>query len=247
MAQSAYTLTSSASESVHVDRSRNSRELGTYFRARRPGLEAGLIKSFLRKFPYAPRANCRLTVFHEPRMATGVPDIVAVIWDSRTVSAWRGSRPLLTPRQLRLLHLLVEHGPSTQELLNNVFGRGIVSDLEVLSVAGMVHKASEVWKPRALHKIFAVREIIAIEAKMDDWSTAILQASANTWFASLSCILVPHLPKGAPVLDRARLRGLGVWTHDNGTPVPSLKPKRRPLPRSYGSWLLNEWIYRLVV
>jgi hypothetical protein len=89
--------------------------------------------------------------------------------------------------------------------------------------------------------MFAIRRIIAIEAKISEWRAALDQAFVNTWFTPESYILVPMIPKGAMLFDAAIQRGIGVLSKER----PCLVPRKLGRPRSYASWLFNEWTWRL--
>jgi hypothetical protein len=106
----------------------------------------------------------------------------------------------------------------------------------------MVRLRNSEWEPRALSRIFAVRAIIAIEAKISEWRAAVQRVFLNTWFASSSYVLVPHIPRRSNLLNHASSRGVGVLSLENSAqklPVSSSMP-----PRSYASWLFNEWAWK---
>jgi hypothetical protein len=125
--------------------------------------------------------------------------------------------------------------------LRKVFARSIGRSVERLTEAGILRSKGARWLLEPLSRIFAVREIIAVEAKVNKWKAAIAQAELNMWFASSSYVLVPEVPRRSSLLETARQLGIGVSTKYR-TPV---KPVRTgPLPRSYMSWLFNEWAWR---
>ena len=64
-------------------------------------------------------------------------------------------------------------------------------------------------KPRSLARAFAVKHIVA-RAKVSDWSTALMQAAANHWFASHSYILIPPSRVLERINQRAEELGVGV-------------------------------------
>ena len=98
--------------------------------------------------------------------------------------------------------------------------------------------------PERLSRTFAVRHIVAIEAKVGNWSRALQQAAANRWFASQSFILIPPTRSLTAVSSRARELGVGVLTFDGGKVRQVVESKRFVIPASYGSWLFNEWALR---
>jgi hypothetical protein len=96
----------------------------------------------------------------------------------------------------------------------------------------------------SLARIFAVREIVAIEAKIREWSEAIAQARLNTWFASRSFVLVPSVPRRSQLLAEAESSAVGVFSRGPGMSPVVREANRFGLPRSYASWLFNEWVWR---
>lgn len=84
--------------------------------------------------------------------------------------------------------------------------------------------------------------MIAVEAKIDEWKAALEQAHLNTWFASESCVLVPRVPRNSELLRTAQELGVRVLARESDQwdiPDPI-----RSGPRSYVSWLFNDWAWR---
>jgi ribonuclease HI len=63
--------------------------------------------------------------------------------------------------------------------------------IEALEKAELVYFNGISVVPKALHHVFAVSKIVAVEAKLGNWQRALSQAVGNTWFASESYILIP--------------------------------------------------------
>lgn len=219
----------------------NLTSMGLSFRGRTPGPESDLVDWFLATCPIRTPAGCRTTIFCEPRLESGFPDLVVVTWSPIPVRDWISERALLTCRDLRVLHFLMSQPFSSHGRLQELFPSKLKSTLDRLQAADLIRERRTGWMPRALSESFAVRSIVAIEAKIRNWRDGLEQAVLNTWFASHSYILLPHIPRHSPLLDEARLHGIGVWTRDN-VRFPRSAPDR--LPRSYVSWLFNEWAWR---
>jgi hypothetical protein len=122
-----------------------------------------------------------------------------------------------------------------------LFGSETDRSLERLARSDMALLRGNHWRARPLSKIFAIRRIIAIEAKVSEWRAALDQAFINTWFTPESYVLVPVIPRGASLLDTALKQGIGVLSKQR----PHLEPRPAMRPRSYASWLFNEWSWRL--
>ena len=93
-------------------------------------------------------------------------------------------------------------------------------------------------------KSFAVRNIIAIEAKVADWQRAARQAYLNTWFTAESYVLLPDAGSDHPLHATAKALGIGVVSQTQGLVRKPCSTESRP--RSYAAWLFNEWVWRAI-
>lgn len=219
--------------------------LGPRCRAPRPGPETDLVDRFVGSLATlgAGRRTLRTTLFREPRLMSGFPDLVAVTWHAPTAERWRGERREVTTADLRLVQFLVASGPTPAAVLQQAFGCRQLARLPLLRDAGLVTARGETWRVTRLRDAFAVRGIVAFEAKISDLGEALAQASANRWFASESYVLLAAAPRGADAASRALRLGVGIWVEGRNTPlVPA--PRNAEQPVSFASWLFNEWAWR---
>lgn len=219
------------------------RRIGVAFRRSRPGPEERLVNWLIEALPFQVPPTCRATVFREPRLDSGFPDLVIVVWHPPTMQKWAAARDKLMPADLRLLQYLVNNGPADENDLRAVFsGRQLRAALDRLEEAILVRRFRSGWAARSVQKSFAVRNIIAVEAKIVDWQAAAQQAYLNTWFTPESYVLLPIAAKGHPLRAAARKLGIGVVSKAQGL---VRKPRSNGAqPRSYASWLFNEWAWR---
>ncbi|MGO8878635.1 MAG: hypothetical protein ACLQMS_03880 [Desulfomonilaceae bacterium] len=225
-----------------VDSSSTNVPLGARFRRRRPGPELELVETFLREMPLRIPRDCRATVFREPRLESGYPDLIIVVWREQVTLKWRPERESLETLDLRLMHFMHHAQRASENELVRWFGRRATSSIERLYDAAMIRKIGSSWTPCALRHSFAASEIIAIEAKISKWTEVLNQALLNTWFASKSYVLVPNPPSNRQ-LDAAQRLGIGVCSLDGGE-VREVVSDATRLPRSYASWVLNDWAWR---
>ncbi|HEY2786038.1 MAG TPA: hypothetical protein VGJ05_13805, partial [Fimbriiglobus sp.] len=168
---------------------------GPAYRTPTAGPELNLVAEYVRsRLPSPPRGQA-LTVFLEPEIESGFPDAVAVYWLVSTAQRWSPERTRLTPIDIRIAHFLATMGRSTRDFLCNFFFSGLGKSLERLVTAGMVRRSGQYWLLRPLHCIYAVRRLVAIEAKVSHWRGGLMQAAQNRWFASESYLLLPEMPK----------------------------------------------------
>lgn len=215
---------------------------------RRPklGPELDLVQSFFNEdgIPSAPEGQ-EITVFFEPKIDSGFPDLVAVYWDKNTLESWPEERLSLTRSDVRLAQYLYVIGHCDRQFMVDEFGRSVCLSLERLVNAGMVGKKEDTFALQPIEEIFAIRRLIALEAKMADWQEGLIQAVQNTWFASESYLLLPSMPKSKQLSAQASTLGIGLVTLD--IPVDYCEPlaRREMLPQSHGCWIFNEWLMRI--
>lgn len=217
-------------------------DLGARFRKQREGPESKLVDAFLDVLPLRMSPGSRATIFREPSLASGFPDLVIVVWRESVALHWPEARMSLETSDLRLMHLLHQKGGASQSEVVDVFGRRSSWSLERLYEAGMIRRKGESWIPYSLRRSFAASKIIAIEAKIGRWSDVMNQAVLNTWFASKSYVLVSTPPSEAQ-LDSAQRWGIGVCSISDAD-VHEVESDVSHLPRSYASWVLNDWAWR---
>src|SRR5882762_9514746 len=87
------------------------------------GPEKALINSFVVNRPFPIPKNKLATIFVEPRIESGYPDLVIVLTEHKRLKHWNPERDYLVPDDFRLLHLLVGTGKKTNGELNQYLGR----------------------------------------------------------------------------------------------------------------------------
>mgnify|MGYP001590883292 CR=1 FL=1 len=208
----------------------------------RPGPESALVERFLEEFPLSASRGIRVTLFREPKLDSGFPDLVSVSWHPATADKWSANRARLKRDDLRLLHLLESSGPLRGiDLDRHGEGRASTS-LKRLVDLGLARMTRAGWRSASARATFAVRKIVAFEAKVADLNGAVAQASLNRWFASESYILVPRAPR-ASIEVNAKRHGVGIWVVGSRRPLLAAADGGRQ-PVSYASWLFNEWAWR---
>lgn len=205
------------------------------------GPEAEMVNSYLSERV----SSSDFVAFLEPELDTGFPDLVLVKWRPHDAESWPATRASLTTADLKLAHALYTSGGALLSELERLLQRPVRTAAERLESSGLAYRRGERLMPVALRRSFGASKIISIEAKVSDWRAALHQATRNTWFASHSYILVPSLPRNAePIISAASDAGVGVLTLDHSLHNPALRAPNHGLPRSYASWLVNEWAWQ---
>ena len=89
--------------------------VGMSFRSCRPGPEHDLVEKFLVNCVSKIPRGCKVTIFREPRIETGFPDLVLVVWHVATTMRWNPLRANLTKEDIRLMHYLVRSGATSHD------------------------------------------------------------------------------------------------------------------------------------
>lgn len=217
---------------------------GLNLREPRQGPEYDLVREYVVSYLPCPSRGQTLTVFIEPEIESGFPDIVAVYTQVATMRRWTSARASLTKVDVRIAHFLATMGASDIDRLKRFFPANPKRSLERLLAAGVVRNTSGTWRLKALEDVFAVKRLVAIEAKIVDWQDGLQQAFQNVWFASESYLLLPRLPQAPLLLEKARRFGVGLRVLGQPLDSSELCPRQAQIPRSYASWLFNEWVWR---
>jgi eukaryotic-like serine/threonine-protein kinase len=209
-------------------------DIGIQFRKSRSGPEEELVSLFLQRLKLKLHSGLSVTFFKEPRLESGFPDIVGVIWHKATAEKWNDSRKLLQNFDLRLMHYLSQHGTANVEFLQQIFGKNVKDSIDKLEASDMVRYKGVNVKSRPLSKLYATKHIFAIEAKINHWQTALNQAFLNRWFATSSYVLFPNTPSSKKLFSKAESFGVRVW-NPNQNFLDSDYFSFDNLPESYGS------------
>jgi hypothetical protein len=164
------------------------------------------------------------------------------VWREGRTTDWGEPRLALLPIDLRLMHYIFQRRKASDVELTDHFGsRSVRCSLERLLDAGLVRSSGRSWLPCAFERAFAATKIIAIEAKIGNWSYVLSQARLNTWFASRSYVLVPRASQAQ--IEEAQQLGIGVLSPERGK-IREQAAASGPLPRSYASWIVNDVAWR---
>jgi hypothetical protein len=211
------------------------------------GPEALFVSSFLSSGMLASSIDAPL-IFNEPKLPIGFPDVVAVYLRDTEITL-NPTRNALHHDHLRLMYHVSSVGEaSVDEIQSDLGWRSSVLQrcIADLADADLLYLRGRRVVARGLRTVFAAKKIVAIEAKLDNWSRALEQASSNTWFASHSYVLIPRNRNLAVINSEARALGIGVMVFDGEKTEITVEARKHSLPASYGSWLFNEWTIRRV-
>lgn len=220
-------------------------------RKRTEGPESILVDSFLSSFEEMfGEKSLKFSVFVEPYIDIGFPDVIGVLWDEKSTKVWSKERMLINSKDIRILnHLSLQDRLKSTFEIHNELGyseREVDRSITRLHDAGLIIPKNDKYKACPLNKIFAPRRIIAIEAKMNDWKGAFRQARINKWFASESYVLFPGETARQDILEYSRLSQIGVIAEERNQFMHLSDSEKINIPSSYGSWLINEWLIKSI-
>ena len=193
------------------------------------------------------RGKGGVAVFHEPRLETGFPDIVFAEFSFATYEHWARDRSALLPTDLKILHHLYQmQGADSADLKRQlgISGNALLMSIERLLDGRLIRRVAKQWEPYTLKRIFAVKRIIAFEAKMKNWRRALKQAELNKWFASESYVVSPVTKPSNRIVDLSKNLGVGIYSFNDSCAKQILRSSAANIPSCYASWMFNEWIGR---
>lgn len=191
--------------------------------------------------------NGGIAVFYEPLLETGFPDIVFVQYNPNVYEKWNSIRSSLSSIDLKVLHHLVCKKGLNSDCLRKQLGidsKTLITTIERLLDGGLIKRQNSQWKPHKLNKLFAVKRIIAVEAKIKNLKSALQQAEINRWFASESYVVSPIENPSESIINYSKTSGIGIYSFNEKSIRRITKSARFQLPCSYASWMFNEWIGR---
>ena len=231
-----------------IEFTEGNKRIGLLSRNGATGPEEDLVNSFVKHIPQCFRwQKGAVAIFHEPRMETGFPDLVIVQYFPEVFDNWVAARNSLKLIDLKVLHYLsYVRGADATALIATlgIAAKSLLSSIERLLDAGLITRTKTKWKAEAFNHIFGLRSIIAVEAKIKNWTDAFQQSQLDLWFASESYVLSPVEKPSQSIIERSEKTGIGVFLL-NGKHSRRYRGARKcSIPSSYGSWMFNEWIGR---
>ena len=189
-----------------------------------------------------------LSVFIEPCIESGFPDIVFATYLPSITENWSDKRELLDIYDLKLLSYLYNSGTAVGSKLISKLGfteRQTLKSLEKLMDAKLVSYREHSWRIRKLRDVFSLTKLIAVEAKINDISKLVDQTYRNTWFASHSYALTNSANPQSETVKTFSKYGIGLYC--KGAQFHKIvEAKQFVLPSSYLSFQFNEWIGKTI-
>ena len=219
------------------------------FRKERFGPELDMVNNFLEhnKNLFFEQ-ELEFTSLTEPYAEAGIPDILLIFWDKNLCKNWHPKRNELTRTDIKILHHISNYnrkGIKIDKLYRdlNFDEKTFKKSFYRLSEANLIVIDSIRVSINDLDKIFFIRKIISIEAKISNWKSAFHQAQLNENFSSHSYVLLPAEKMSNDILSYCT-GNTGLLIQDGLKSILKKKAKKNQIPGSYFSWILNEYLGR---
>lgn len=229
----------------------NIKDIGLYTRPTTQGDELDLVEDFIEYYIHIFLKNNKtnnLAVFVEPKVASGFPDIVFASYSPKILENWSEQREKLEINDLKVLsHLLITKGSTGSELITGLKmpEKDTIQAIEKLLDAKMILRSQGVWKPVDVKKIYNIKNLISVEAKMTDIKKVAEQSLINTWFASQSYALTNASNPQSSTIRKFERQGTGLYCKKKSF-RKIVEAKKLASPSSYQSLQFNEWIGKTV-
>jgi hypothetical protein len=182
-------------------------------------------------------------------LESGYPDIVIAEYDPAVFETWADTRSKLTVKDLKVLTHLSSIEGADGLTLSHQLGYKTNEMMLILSrllSANLIELNGAECKARPVEEIYGIKKLIAIEAKIKNWSSVLLQAQSNKWFASETYILIPVDQPNSKVLEECEQFGIGIYLCNSQDVKKFSRSSLAALPTCYVSWQFNEWIGRQI-
>jgi hypothetical protein len=212
------------------------------FRRASLGPELELVHEYLSTSIPEPGRDENLCVLIEPKIEDSYPDIVIIYSNKNSFERWSPERRNLTRDDFKVMHCIYLKGNLSDKEISSIFPNKLRDEsISKLHLCGLIKKQRNSWKISDLRSNYAIRQLVAVEAKMSLNEKVIKQSIQNTWFSPESYALVPKLSENNINICKAEQHGIKIVM-----PTDKLvrQPRRAQTPISYASWLLNEWAWR---
>ncbi|MCG3690339.1 hypothetical protein [Aliarcobacter butzleri] len=218
------------------------------YKSRTPtnGPELELTNKFISsvKENYSSKNN-DLAIFIEPKIQSLYPDIIMVEYNPNLMNSWTEKRKNLGSKELMLLSILSKQKLLTLDnLINSTYlnSKEIIQSIEKLLDSNMIERKQGNWSIKNKRNIFAIKKISAIEAKIDNWQTALKQATLNLSYANESFILSNVKKPQSKTIRLVDKYGIGIYNMNNNFANLLAKPKKYSMANNQIVWQINEWI-----
>ena len=148
-----------------------------------------------------------------------------------------------------LYHLYYTKGLESSDIVKQlgITYAVLLKSIDKLMDANMIKRNSGLWCVKDINSFFAVNKIESVEAKLNQWNSALKQALHNTRFSSESYVLSELKTEPAQhTVDKFNDFGIGMYLKNPSGFNKVSKSKHSNIPNSYTSLWIGELIGRTI-
>lgn len=214
--------------------------------------EDNLIRDFKKSFINSFTNVDGWLILEENKTNWGIVDILAIKFDSEKLLKRKKN---ITSKKIEKFTTLasyaitqiIQHPYITSEKLSSFLKikNGLLNDTiqNLLNRKLIIQYSKGKLRANSIKDIYLIREIIAFEAKLNNWKKAVEQAERHLWFTNSSFIVLPTLSEKviSRVVKTCSEKGVGLILQSNKNNFEVLKqPLYKKHLDSILSWKINE-------
>lgn len=221
------------------------------FRTPTQGIELKLVDEFVdfKKNQFEKNnknSDKGMAILQEPKIESSYPDIIFAEYDINAFEKWNDNRKKLNKQDLKILyHLYMKNGLESGQIIKQlgIDSSILLKSIENLLDANMIQRKSGIWQILDRENFFAIDKIETVEAKVNQWNSALIQAVNNKRFSS-ECYVLSNTKQepSETVKNKFSEFGIGMYQQKNSIFKTVKKAKKSNIPNSYTSLVLEEII-----
>lgn len=215
------------------------------------GVELELVNRFIDFKKNIFEKKCKndelsMAIFEELKVESSYPDIIFVEYKKENFDKWNENRKKLNNQDLKILyHIYMKKGISNIQLKKQlgINDSTVLEAITKLLDAKMIERKNKQWQICDRKNFFAITKIETVEAKINQWNSALIQAINNLRFSSESYVLSNTKQEpNSTTKNKFDNLGIGMYQEKNDKFNMIMKAKKNRIPNSYSSLVLEEII-----
>lgn len=220
-------------------------------RTQTQGVELELVNRFIdyrkNKFEKDNKSTeLSMAIFEELKIESSYPDIIFVEYNKKNFDNWNENRKKLNNQDLKILyHIYMKNGIGNTQLKKQlgINDTTLLDTITRLLDAKMIERNNKLWSVCNRRNFFAITKIETIEAKINQWNSALNQAINNLRFSS-ECYVLSNTKQEPSDVTKNRFDDLGIGMYQEKEKDFNIimKAKKNKIPNSYSSLVIEEII-----
>lgn len=211
-----------------------------------------LVKDFKKSFTSSLISTDGILLLEEIKTSWGVVDILAIKYDSKKLAR---RREIIAKKEVKsfssissyaITHIIENPYLTVEELGNHLkIKNGLLHEtIENLVARGLINYfGNGKLRTKSVSNNYVIKEILAFEAKLNNWEKAVNQSERHLWFTNSSFVVLPNLTKTVltKVQKTCNEKGIGLVVQIGKRNFQIIKqPLYKKHIDSIISWKINE-------